>query len=136
VSKRSRAGSKLKTTILVLMVPACFILAINLFWLRYATTRVSIEGHGLAAVKVYVNDQVIDLGNLRRGESRFMFLPRVETAVYSITYKEGELTQTACAVEIAGTNQHVDAKLYGGTHEAVCTATKPLFSELMVGKFF
>lgn len=136
MSPRSRTGSKLKTTILVLMVPAGFILAFNLFWLRYSTTRVSVEGRGLASVKLNINDEVIDLGNLRRGESRFMFLPRAETADYSITYEEDDVTQTACEVEVVGSRHHVEAKLFGRTREAICKVTEPMFTDLMVRKFF
>jgi hypothetical protein len=135
VSRKHRTGSKLKTTILLLMVPASFILALNLFWLRYSTTRISIEGHGLASVQLNINDEVIDLGNLRRGESRFMFLPKSETALYSITYKDGGVVQSVCNLEVAGTKRHVDARLYGG-QQAACTVEEPLFSDLMVRKFF
>jgi len=135
MSARRHSGGKLKTGILLLMIPVGFVLAINLFWLGFSTTRVSIGGRGLADVKIRVNEELIDLGNLRRGESRFMFLPKEELAVYTVTYSDNNYTHTACEVEVKGTKNHVEATLYD-TREAVCTVTEPLFSDLMVFKFF
>lgn len=135
MNAKRRTGSKLKTTFLLLMVPVCFVLALNLFWLGYSTTRVSIGGRGLADVKLRVNDEVIDLGDLRRGETRFMFLPKKGSAVYSITYFDNNYTHTACEVEVKNTRQHVEAQIYQG-RESVCTVTEPLFSGLMISKFF
>lgn len=135
MGSRRRGGSKLKTTILLLMVPIGFVVVFNLFWLGFSTTRVAIAGRGLASVKIRINDETIDLGNMRRGESRFMFLPKHDIATYTITYEAERHTVTACQVEVMNTKQHVEARLYDN-RESTCTVTEPLFSDLMVTKFF
>jgi hypothetical protein len=135
VSAKPRTGSKLKTAFYLLMIPVCFLLAINLFWLAFSTTRVEIVERGLADVKIIVGEEVIELGDLRRGETRFMFLPKHGTTTYSISFMQQGYTHTACAVEVNETNNHVEAHLYP-ERESVCTVTEPLLSEIMVTKFF
>lgn len=117
------------------MIPAMFIAAVNLFWLNYSTTRVSIAGRGLASVKLYIDNQLIDLGNLRRGESRFMFLPKTGTALYTITFTEGNFVHTACEAEVEPTGQHVEASL-APEGASTCVVTDPMLSDLMILKFF
>lgn len=135
MSAKRRTGSKLKTGFLLLMIPVGFVLIVNLFWFRYSTTRVSIPGPGLADVKILVDSDVIELGDLRRGESRFMFLPNDGPATYSITFLADNYTRTACEVDIEGTKNHVEATLYSG-RESICEVTEPLFTDLMIAKFF
>jgi hypothetical protein len=89
----------------------------------------------MAEVKITHNDEIIDLGNLRRVESRFMFLPRDGAAVVSVTFEDGQFTQTACQAEIDETKQHLEVSLHD-KREAVCTVTDALFSEVLVTKFF
>jgi len=117
------------------MIPAGFLLAINLFWFAFSTTRIQIAGPGLADVKLQVGDEVIELGDLRRGESRFMFLPKHGDANYSITFREETNVLTACSLEIQEVKQHIEARLRPGS-ESNCTVSEPMFSDLMVSKFF
>ena len=125
----------MKTTFFVLMIPVCFLAAVNLFWLGFSTTRVSIAGRGLVGVTVHFSDKTMDLGDMRRGESRFMFLPRVANASYWITFSNRNQAHTVCKLEVNETGEHVEARLYDN-RESVCTVTDPMLSDLMVLKFF
>ncbi len=117
------------------MIPAGFLLAMNLFWFGYSTTRVQIGGPGLAQVTLRINEEVIELGDLRRGESRFMFLPKHGDAIYSITFQDNGHEQAACELEIQEVRQHVETMLRPGS-ESSCVVSEPMFSGLLVGKFF
>lgn len=135
MSHRYRRPSKFKTFLLLISVPVCLVLAMNLFWLQYSTTRIVVGNRGVALVKLEMNGEVIDLGNLRTGETRFMFLPKGDMSLYTLTYAKDDYRPTACEVEVGNTKHHVETTLYGD-RDSICTVSEPLLSEVMAFKFF
>ena len=132
-------ASKLKSLLIVLLILAGVSCALNLLWLRYSSARVVVGQRGVASVTVQVDGEVIELGNLRRGESRFLFLPKRGGSslgsTFSVSFMGDEVQTLVCTLDIELSMQHVDVVLY---HDigSTCAVSSPILSELIVTKFF
>ncbi len=129
----------LKSLLIILVMFAGMICAMNAVWLRYSSTKVVVGHRGVASVVIRVDGEEIELGNLRTGESRFLLLPRTgkssKKSTFSISFMSGDMETSVCTLGIDQSGQHVDVVLYHDI-ESACTLSSPILSELIVTKMF
>ena len=89
----------------------------------------------MADVQIRMNEEIVPLGDMRKNISRFMFLPKTEGAIFSVTHVEDGSTKSVCEVEVRSAGDHVEVSLRKG-RISVCKVTDALLSEFMVTKFF
>ena len=114
------------------------ICAMNAIWLGFSSSKVVVGHRGVASVIIRVDEELIDLGNLRTGESRFLFLPRSSSpsgSTFSISFLIDGQQMPVCTLGVERTGQHVDVVL---NHDAksTCELSSPILSELFVTKVF
>ena len=92
----------------------------------------------MAKVVVRMGTEEVEIGNLRSGESRFFFLPRRssdEPTRFSVSFEDDGNELEACALRLNWSGQHAHVILYDQI-DSVCTGSSPMFSDLLVAKFF
>jgi hypothetical protein len=110
--------------------------AVNLLWLRYSSTKIVVGHRGVAEVQLHVDDELIDIGNLRTGETRFLFLPRKgKSSLFTVSFVQDEMRRQVCVLDVESSMQHVGITLYN-ERESTCELSSPILSELIVRKFF
>ncbi len=129
----------MKFLLIILLIIAGLIGGLNLLWLGSSSTKVVVGRRGVASVVVRVGDEVIELGNLRTGESRFLFLPKSGKSsggsTFSVSFMRDKAQTQVCQLQIEPSMQHVDVVLYNDIN-STCSLSSPILSELIVTKFF
>ena len=133
-----RSLREMKPLLYILLIIAGLICALNLMWLQFSSAKVVVGHRGVASVMVQIDDEVVELGNLRTGESRFFFLPKrggSPESFFSVSYMIDEVQTQVCTVDIELTKRHVEVVLFNDK-ESTCVVSSPILSELIVTKFF
>jgi hypothetical protein len=128
----------MKPLVIILVIFVIAIASVNLVWLGYSSVKVVVANRGVASVSLHVDDEVIELGNLRTGESRFLLLPRrgrTTPIIFSASLVRDELRRHVCDLDVQPTGQHVTVLLYHD-RESACSVSSPMTSELIITKFF
>ncbi len=129
----------MKPLLIILVLFAGVICSFNLLWLRYSSTKVVVGHRGVASVIIRVDGEEIELGNLRTGESRFLFLPRTgksaPRSTFSISFMIDDMQTSVCTLGVEQSGRHVDVVLYNDA-ESTCVLSSPILSELIVTKVF
>ena len=129
----------MKPLLIILVIIVGVISALNLLWLGFSSAKVVVGHRGVASVMVHVGNEVIEIGNMRTGESRFLFLPKSGESslgtTFSVSFIIDEEQTQVCAHDIELSMQHVHVVLYHDM-ESTCTVSSPILSELIVTKFF
>ena len=127
----------MKPVLIILLMFAGVIAAVNVLWLQWSSAKIVVGHRGVPNVALQVEDEMINIGNLRTGESRFLFLPKTGKAksIFEVSFMIDEVQTQVCTLEIESTKQHVEIVLYNDD-VSTCSVSSPILSELIVSKFF
>ena len=104
----------MKPVLIILLMFAGVIAAVNVLWLQWSSAKIVVGHRGVPNVALQVEDEMINIGNLRTGESRFLFLPKTGKAksIFEVSFMIDEVQTQVCTLEIESTKQHVEIVLY------------------------
>ena len=130
----------MKASLVILAILAVMLAALNLLWLGFSSAKITVGHRGVPSVKLRVDDKVTDFGNLRTGETRFLFLSKGDGSTpggarVSVSLLVGDSQHVVCAPVVGPRLQHLDIVLYND-RESTCELRSPMFSDLIITEFF
>ena len=108
----------------------------NLLWLARSTTVVRNESAQTAEnVRINVGSEVLEVGAVPAGATRFRFLPAAGDATLDVVYRIAGVERQACSEYVEGDMYHVRVDIEPGL-EVRCDVDLPLFSKLLIAELF
>jgi len=108
----------------------------NLLWLARSTAVVRNDSAQTAdSLRINVGSEVLDLGTVPAGASRFRLLPAGGEATLAVVYRIAGVEHQACSEYVEGDMYHVRVAIEPDL-EVRCDVELPLFSKLLIAELF